>query len=92
LIGNNNDIFPCKTIKRKAKEVSHDANCFKFVKVSYSKYIMKGVKTKLHKPALIVIAQAEIITRGRDFAPIQLSICPIDYEQHGFTQACQGCT
>ena len=64
---------------RKPKEVSHDANCFKFLIVSYNEYIMKGVKTKLHTTALIVIAQAEIITRERDVVPIQLSICPASY-------------
>ena len=80
LIGNENGIFRCRTIKRKAEEVSYDANCFEFLKVSYDEYIMKGAKTKLHISAPVGIAQAEIPPRGRDFVPRRLYIRPTDYE------------
>ena len=53
---------------------------------------MKGAKTKLHISAPVGIAQAEIPTRGREFVPRRLYIRPTDYERHGFTQGCRGCT
>ena len=65
LIGTKDGIFRCRTIKRKAEEVSYSSDCFGFVKIKYDEYIMKGAKTRLHVTEPIGVSIDEIPTRGR---------------------------
>ena len=42
LAGTKDEIFRCRTIKRRAEGICYDASCYDLLKVSYDDYIMKG--------------------------------------------------
>ena len=90
-VGAKDGIFRCWTVKRRAEEISYDADCFDFLKVRYDEYIMKGAKTKLYVTAPVGIEQAAIPTLGRDVIPRRLYIRPTDYARFWYNQGCRGC-
>ena len=92
LIGTPDGVFRCRTIKRRAQEVSYDPSCFEFLNVKYDEYILKGARTKLHVTEPVGVDQSDIPTRGKDFVPRRAYILPKHYDTHGFTQGCRGCT
>ena len=92
LIGTKDGIVRCRTIKRRAEEVSYDGECFEYLKINYDEYILKGARTKQHVSTPAGLGQLPIPTRGRDFVPRRLYVRPSDYTRHGYTQGCRGCT
>ena len=50
LIGTKDGVLRCRTIKRRAEEVSYDVECFEYLKITYDLYIyiyiLKGARTK----------------------------------------------
>ena len=92
LIGTPEGIFRCRTVRRRAEEIAYNASCFDFLDTNYDEYIMKGAKTRLHISEPVGMANEEIPTRGRDFAPRRIYIKPSDYDRHGHTQGCRACT
>ena len=72
MIGTSEGIFRCRTIMRKAEEISYDASCFDFLKMTYDEYIVKDAKTTQHVLMPIGDGQAPIPMRGRDFVPRRL--------------------
>ena len=95
IIGAEDGIYKCRTIKRKAEEVSYDEKCLDFLKIPYDEYIMKGALTNppaVHHPARGPAEPDAVPVRGREFVPRRLYTKASDYVRHGYTQGCRGCT
>ena len=91
MIGTKEGVYRCRTVKRRAEELSYDPNCTDYLNIKYDEYILKGAKTRQHVSMPRNIESQEIPTRGREFVPRRLYMMPKDYERYGFTQGCRGC-
>ena len=95
LVGTEDTIYKCRTVRRRAEELAYDQSCIDFLKISYHDYVMKGARTA---PAISFPLGGnpqrleEIPTRGREFVPRKVYVKIGDYEKFGFTQGCRGCT
>ena len=63
LIGTKNEEVRCRTIKRRAEEISYDAERFEYLKITYDEYIPKGARTKQHISTFSGEGQLPIPTR-----------------------------
>ena len=93
IVGTQDGIYKCRTIRRKNVENSYDASCFDFLKTTYNDYVMKDARTTVAVPRFPGGGGKpdEIPQRGRDFVPRRVYTRPTDYAKHGYTQGCRGC-
>ena len=80
MIGTKEGVYRCRTVKRRAEELSYDPNCTDYLNIKYDEYILKGAKTRQHVSMPRNIESQEIPTRGREFVPRRLYMMPKDYE------------
>ena len=92
LIGTKDGILRCRTIKRKAEEVSYDPSCTEYLNIRYDDYILEGASTTQQVSFPRGAEALPVPSRGRDFVPRRVYIMPADYVRHGYTQGCRGCT
>ena len=85
LVGTDEGIYKCRTVRRRAEEVSYDSNCVDFLTIPYDEYILKGARTKPHSGNVrinVPEASAEVPVRARDFLPRRIYAKVLDYEKH----------
>ena len=94
IIGTGDGVYKCRTVRRRAKENSCDAELIDAIKMSYDEYILEGAKTTpavtFARPAAVE-PEPPVPMRGRDFVPRRLYTKASDYIAHGYTQGCRGC-
>ena len=72
LIATKNDIYKCRTVKRRAEKVGYDAEFVDHIVVRYDDYILKGAKTTVAVRMPQQSGSEEIPVRGGLFFSIEL--------------------
>ena len=45
LIGTENGLLQCRTVKRRAEYLSYDPECVNYIKITHADYVVKGART-----------------------------------------------
>ena len=96
-IGTADGIYKCRTIKPKVSERAYDAECLNYIEVTYSDYVLSGTRSKGARarfaepedPAVHVPLPTRV---GNEFVPRRIYLKPVDFQNHGYTEGCPGCT
>ena len=95
LVGTRNGIYKCRTVRRRAEDISYDPECVEYLQTSYYDYVMKGAKSTVGVsfPGPGKTGEtSDIPIRAREAVPRRVYVRSSDYDKHGFTMGCKGCT
>ena len=88
------NIYQCRTIKRRADEICYDRKLFNGIAVRFEDFILKGAKSVVHVNVPKTSGgdrQRDIPTKSAEIIPRRIYMKPADFVRHGFTQGCPGC-
>ena len=96
IIGTQDGVFKCRTIKTRVDANSYDPACLDYITTSYADYALSGAKSqgarvKFADPSSEPPPRAPAFRAGNEFVPRKIYLMPKDFAKYGFTDGCPGC-